>query len=228
MQKNIKIASVFLVGKCVLVGLAGMTVAQAEVVNLRFSGTANLVGAPLQSYFTVGNAFTYTVSYDTAAVGSFSGDFSRTFPALSAVLEVDASGGTWVTSATNPTIRLVDSATENRIFIGADFGADSNREVGGNTLDILQFTLYSDAPGPLESFSVLPASIDLSQWSSNPSSSGVFTYWDPGISGYFMRFSVTEVENLSVVPEPATFATLCGLGALGYALSRRRTRHGKK
>jgi hypothetical protein len=98
-----------------LAGVLGVAASQAEVVTFRFSGTANFAGAPLQPYFAAGNPFTFTASYDSAATGSHSGDFSRTFPAISAVLAVSASGGSWSTTALNPEIQVVDSPTENRI-----------------------------------------------------------------------------------------------------------------
>jgi|GEM_PF-4567898 len=203
-------------------------VLRAEVLTFRFSGTANTVGAPLSSYFSVGNPFSFTVSYDTTATGTYSGDTSRTFSALSAVLTVNATGGDWTTVFTNPTIQVDDSPSFNRITFTAGmppFTASerfSNHQVGGRELSAADFRLYADAPGPLTTFLALPTGFDLSEWSSHPSSSGAFTYWIPGGGTDFMRFSVSGVENLSAIPEPSTYAGAAGALALAAGLWRRR------
>ncbi len=195
--------------------------ALAQAVTLQFSGTANFVGTPLTGYFSVGNPYSFTLSYDPAAVGSYSGDTSRTFAALSASLTVQATGGTWTSAFVDPQIQITDGSSFDEIYIYA-MGGHTNTSVGGQNLSMATFRLYSASPGPLSTFLSLPADITLAGWSTAPSSSGAFTYWDPGSAGYFMRFSLAEVQNLSAIPEPSTYAALAGLAALGFVAWRRR------
>ncbi len=192
----------------------------AQTVTLQFSGTANSVGAPLTGYFSVTNPYTFTLSYDPAAVGSYSGDTSRTFAAISASLTVQATGGTWTSAFIDPQIQITDGAFDEIYIYGQ--GGHTNTSVGGQTLSFATFRLYSAAPGPLSTFLSLPADITLAGWSTAPSSSGVFTYWNPGTAGYFMRFSHSDVQNLSAIPEPSTYAALAGLASLALVAWRRR------
>jgi hypothetical protein len=194
--------------------------AAAQTVTLRFSGTANFVGAPLTSSFAFGNPYTFTLSYNPTAVGSYSGDTSRTFQAISASFTVQGTGGSWTSFLTDPRIQITDGSYDE-ISI-TSWGTYTNATVGGRTLGSVNFRLYSNAPGPLNTFSSLPSDITLGGWSTAPSSTGFFTYWNPGGGSDFMRFSVTSVENLSAIPEPSTYALLGGLAALGVVIYRRR------
>jgi hypothetical protein len=197
----------------------GAAVASAQVT-LRFSGTANLVLSPLTDTFTVGNPITLTVSYNPAAAGNYSGEFSRTFDATSAVLSVTRNGGVvWTTDFLSPTIQVEDTGSFDRITFTAGAGNYSDASENGRTLTNASLSLYAAAPGPLATFTALPTDIVRSQWSTLPSQSGLYTYWD--LSGTLVRFGVSTVENLSAIPEPSTTAALIGTVALAGAAWRR-------
>lgn len=193
----------------------------AQTVTLRFSGTANFVGSPLASSFAVGNPYTFTLSYNPAAVGAYSGDTSRTFQALSATFSVQGTAGTWTSNLTDPRIQLTDGSYDE--FAVTSWDTYTNATVGGRTLGSVNFRLYANSPGPLSTFLTLPSDVTLTGWSTAPSSTGFYTYWMPGGGSDFMRFSITSVENLNAIPEPSTYALLGGLLALtGVVLHRRR------
>jgi hypothetical protein len=196
----------------------GAAVASAQVT-LRFGGTANSVGSPLTDTFTLGNPFTFTVTYNPGAAGTYSGDFSRTFNATSAVLSVTRNGGVvWTTDFLSPTIQVEDTGSFDRITFTAEGGYSDNSE-NGRSLTNADLRLYAAAPGPLATFTALPTDIVRSQWSTGPSQSGLFTYW--GTGGTLVRFGISTVENLSAIPEPSTYAGLAGLAALAGAAWRR-------
>ena len=205
-----------------LLAVLGAATASAQVT-LRFSGTANVVLSPLTDTFTVGNPFTFTVTYDPGATGTYSGDFSRTFNATSAVLSVTRNGGVvWTTNFLSPTIQVEKTATYDRIYFYGNGGFSDDAE-NGRTLTSADLRIYSDTTRPLASFTALPTDIVRSQWSTGPSQSGLFTYWDMG--GTLVRFGISTVENLSAIPEPSTYAALVGVVALaGAAWRRARTR----
>jgi hypothetical protein len=197
----------------------GAAAASAQVT-LRFSGTANMVLSPLTDTFTVGNPFTLTVTYNPGPAGTYSGDFSRTFNATSAVLSVTRNGGVvWTTDFLSPTIQVEDNGTIDRITFTAGAGVYSDAAENGRTLTNASLSLSAAAPGPLATFTALPTDIVRSQWSTLPSQSGLYTYWD--LSGTLVRFGVNTVENLSAIPEPSTTAALIGTAALAGAAWRR-------
>lgn len=200
----------------------GATVASAQVT-LRFSGTANVVLAPLTDTFTVGNPFTFTVTYNPGAAGSYSGDFSRTFDATSAVLSVTRNGGVvWTTNFLSPTIQVEKTATYDRIYFFGNGGFSDSSE-NGRSLTSADLRIFSDTARPLASFTALPTDIVRSQWSTFPNQSGLFSYWGDG--GTLVRFGINTVENLSAIPEPSTYAGIAGAIALaGAAWRRARTR----
>ena len=196
------------------------TSATAEVVSLRFTGTTNAVDASLKPYFSVGDPFTYTLSYDTATIGTYAGDDSRSFTAISAVFSVEATGGSW--STLGPTIQIDDNPSYSRFNVEVGSGL-SNPTANGKSAFNVQLGLYSDDINMITGLA-LPSDVTLAGWSTSPSSSGVFTYWENGTGPYFMRFSFTSVEKISAVPEPSTSALLLGLCALGRLAGKRQRR----
>jgi hypothetical protein len=200
--------------------LALPSTAPAQTVTLRFSGTANFVGAPLASSFAVGNPYTFTLTYNPAAAGTYSGDTSRTFTAQSASFTIQGTAGAWTSTLTDPRIQITDGSYDE--FSVTTWDTFTNTTVGGRTLSSVNLRLYANAPGPLSTFLTAPSDLTLTGWSTAPSSTGFYTYWLPGGGTDFMRFGISSIENLSAVPEPSTYALLGGLAALGGVLWHRR------
>lgn len=215
--------------------------AHASVVTLEFTGAANYVGS-LAPYFEVGNPITFTAVYDTDTVPNTHSEFpfyqtTSRFELIDLYYTIEGTGGTWTGVYSDPMATILtyvnpgfpDNAGQNyqRITFERSWESPipgvSNPLVDGRELSNPSLTFFTDisivSPLPL-SPTELPATFGLADWSTNPSSSGAFFYFIPGQFDDFMRFSITDV---TVIPEPSSYALLFSALIIGLVLLRRRS-----
>lgn len=207
------------------------TTAMAEVVTLRFTGTAWSIGADMKPYFKSGDPFTFDLSYDTATAARYAGDYSRQYYTNSAFFSVDATGGAWSTAITNTDIQIDHFPTYSKFHVTLGAGASfSNPNLDGKILETWNLSLYSDDANIFTGFD-LPTGLTWSDWSPYGSYSQIsMGFRNPGdeygsTGSQLVKFIFTDIQKTSAVPEPSTYALIGGLCALGGVLwHRRRTR----
>ncbi len=192
---------------------------QAAVLTFQFTGQANYVGN-LSPAFQVGDAMEFTISYDTNTPPA-PGSTINVYEAIFAQAIVYGTGGTWTATWDNPEVAIEEGFNWQRITFQSSPPTYTADPVNGQDFGTGVLRMFSDQdPLPLADGS-LPTSYDLSKWSSNPSSTGLYLYFDPGAAQDFARFSLTGVQQ---VPEPSSYAALFGLLGLGLLALRRRSR----
>lgn len=198
--------------------LAGLTSLHAAILTFQFSGQANVVGADLASEFEVGDTYTFTVSYDTTTPNTGFDD-TYIYAAISASVTVDATSGPWTGTWASPNVQIDDFPSFQRISFNGSPPTFTGPSIGGLSTLTGNVTMFDDTvPLPLPDGS-LPTSYNMADWSTNPSSTNMILSFGTGFPSENARFSI---DNVVVVPEPSTYATLAGLLALAFVALRRR------
>lgn len=195
--------------------------ARAQIVTFEFTGTANYVGSSLSPYFQTGDPYTLTLSYDTTAPNIGSGNYGY-YSLLSGSMIINASGGIWsadLNGDNNGQVQIENQFSYDRFQI--QHSNFSQPEVAGETAVSWLLTMYTEATDTFGS-TALPTTLDLSDWSTNPSSTRFHIYFDGLGSTYDVRFSVAAINTPSAIPEPSTYAAIVGLLALGGVIWHRR------
>lgn len=193
----------------------------AQVVTFEFSGTANYVGSSLSPYFQIGNPYTLTLSYDTTTPNIGSGN-TGLYNLLSASMVIQASGGTWAADLNGDNdayVKIENQFSYDRFEV--HHFSFSVPEVAGETALSWVLTMYTEATDTFTS-TALPISLDLGDWSTNPSHTRFHIYFDGLGNTYDVRFGVASITTPSAIPEPSTFAAIAGLVGLAAGLTRRR------
>lgn len=197
-----------------------VSLGRAEIRTFEFSGEANFVGN-LTPEFQIGDVAVFSVTYDTAAAPTSVVDKETFYDAIAMSATVEGTSGPWTVIWDNPAISIFnDPAFQSINFYGSPpvFTAPP---VDGQTLSIADVRLFSDnMPLPLEN-SDLPTDYTRTDWSSNPSSVGLFLFFQPGGAQDFARFSIVDME-LVEVPEPHATPILLALLMACVAVKRRR------
>lgn len=200
-------------------------VSQGAIVNLRFTGQANFVGANIAPGMQVGDAFTFDVSYDTDAPNiSFNPATEGSYASISANAIIQTTGdGPFAITWDNPGIQIENPGSYQRISFGTVSSSPPSFDetFEGKSLTNAVVSLFTDSTTPIDGVS-LPTSLNISDFSTNPSSTGMYLYFNPGASADFVRFSISDI---TVVPEPSTYAFFTGALILGLcALTHQRRR----
>lgn len=211
----------------ILAALAG-TAAVAEEVTLRFTGTTWSIGADMMPYFSSGDTFTFTLSYDTETAARYAGEYSQQYYVNSAFFSVDATEGAWSTALNNTEIQIDHGPdySQFHVTLGAGYSF-SNPNVDGKTLETWNLRLYSDNANIFTGFD-LPTGLTWSDWSPYGSYSQIsMGFRNPGddygsTGNQLVKFIFTDIQKVSAVPEPSAYALIGGLCALGGVLWRRR------
>lgn len=92
--------------------------------------------------------------------------------------------------------------------------SSSNPGGSGETPISWLLTMYTEGTATFTS-TALPTMLDLTDWSTNPSSTRFHLYFiGPGAT-YDVRFGIAAINTPSAIPEPSTYAAIAGLLALG-------------
>jgi len=221
-------------------GLLSCAAASAAPITLIFTGTLSVVDAVLSPTFSLGQAWSMTMVFDSATPPFFDNGVVAQYAGSSASANVTA--GAYVATidplaAGKPgslSVQNGDNVFGDALSVSAL--ALVGAKVGGKMPGWASVFLF-DLPGTAISDLSLPTSIDLTKFSSG----GIFSIefgdicnYDPGPNNNFptagCNFPASvggTVDSVTVnaggsIPEPGTLVLL-GLGILGIGASRRRT-----
>lgn len=173
---------------------------RAEIVSFEFTGTANSVGSSLSPYFQVGDPYTLTLSYDTTTPNASSVPTTGTYKLISASMVVEASGGTWsadLNGGDGGQLQIENQGSYDRFeVLHTGF---SNPNVAGQTASTWTLTMYTETTDTFTS-TALPSSLDLGNWSTNPSSTRFHIYFEGLGSSFDVRFGVAKISTPSSTP----------------------------
>lgn len=205
--------------------LSVLPVSQAALVNYVFTGTFTHSDVPSQ--IAVGDTYTFSFTLDTESRVSLlssgaNGIRADFFGAISNVsFELEGSGSYPDLSGFTTYLKLeqFNGYTDYKIYAGSTYLQFPH--LGSQNVTLFEFTLRTP---DLFSFWYPPYNV-LSDYV--PNGFEVDTFMDSPRRLNINTFSNTTVATLSggaVVPEPASFAAIAGVGAIGFAALRRRRR----
>lgn len=198
--------------------------AQGAITTLQFSGSANFIGSNLTPDMQVGDPYIFNVTYDTAAPNThFNPGTSGSYVSISASATIQTSGsGPFTVTWENPGIQVEDPGSYQRITFNTEANSAPvyDETFDGYALTSASVSMFTDTASPYDGS--LPDSLSVGDFSSNPSSTGMYLYFEPGTTDGFARFSI---DTITVIPEPSTIALITGLLAIGGCLGMRRRRY---
>jgi len=217
-----------LAGVVLLALTCGAVRLPAVIVSYTISGvtTVNFIEAgQLSANMPVGSTWSAVVSWDTAAPTLFSSGTQAQYLLVSLSLTLNGTGGSWTTSAvpggSAPSFTNNYGVRDEMQFTsGWGPAAHTNQTLYEWQPYSINLVLGDPTQTAIPSLTPAPSSLDLANWSTNTSHSYLKLY----LNNTGNRYILGNIQSISPIPEPQTYALVAGAAMLGVGLWRRRRR----
>jgi len=179
----------------------GSASASAEVLDFTFSGQIFRVGSDLGTQVQSGDAYTFSVSYDSEAPLDSNVPTSGSYPAISMELEISTSTGPLRVVFDSPRIELESQSTYQRVTFASAGLTDSFKLNGRELFNPLVTMFSSEDPLPHDGLG-LPTTFNRADYSSNSSSSQLSLAFGDGFSEELIKGDIDSIST-SGAQEPA-------------------------